>query len=164
MAEGSDTYMGLAVPLFGDFEIKGRTAATDIMTITAASGATGDFIVCQTVGGGELFVVDNAGAITVGSSLTVANGVTVTAGGATITAGDLVVTAGDIELNSKTNYLRFSAAITTAPTTGLTKGDVFVAFGHTRPQIGICISTAANTLWYITADTSAFGKTTRNSA
>ena len=27
MAEGTDAYKGLAVPLFGDFEIKQRTAA-----------------------------------------------------------------------------------------------------------------------------------------
>ena len=45
MAEGSDSFKGLGVPLFGDFEIKQRTAATDIMTITGASGQTGDFIV-----------------------------------------------------------------------------------------------------------------------
>lgn len=159
MAEGTDTYKGLAVPLFGDFEIRQRTAATDIMSITAASGATGDFIVCQTVGGGELFVVDASGA------LTAAAGFTVTAGGLTVTAGDLTVTAGDIALSEKTNYLRFSAGITSAPATGLTKGDVFLGFGNTtRPQIGICISTAGNTLWYITADTSVFGSTTRNSA
>jgi hypothetical protein len=159
MAEGTDTYKGLAVPLFGDFEIRGRTAATDIMTITAASGASGDFIVCQTVGGGELFVVDNTGA------LTAAAGLTVSAGGATVAVGDLTVTAGDVIITSGTNYLRFSSGITSAPGTALTKGDVFLGFGNTtRPQIGICISTAANTLWYITADTSVFGSTTRNSA
>jgi hypothetical protein len=146
MAEGSDTYKGLAVPLFGDFEIRGRTAATDIMTITAASGASGDFIVCQTVGGGEVFVVDAAGAISA-------------------SGGDLTVTSGDIVLGTATNYLRLPATITTAPITALTKGDIFLGFGNTtRPQIGICISTAANTLWYITADTSAWGATTRNSA
>lgn len=161
MAEGSDTYKGLAVPLFGDFEIKGRTAATDIMTITAASGATGDFIVCQTVGGGELFVVDNTGALTAAAGLTVTSGgLTVTAGGLTVTAGDIQATAGDVILKTKTNYLRFSAGITTAPTTGLTKGDVFLAFGHTWPQIGICTSTAANTIKYATALTNTFGVTT----
>ena len=145
MAEGSDTYKGLAVPLFGDFEIKQRTAATDIVSITAATGATGDFIVCQTVGGGEVFVVGAAGELS--------------------STGDLTVTGGDIVLATSTNYLRFPASIVAAPATALTKGDVFLGFGNTtRPQIGICISTAANTIWYITADTSAFGSTTRNSA
>ena len=129
MAEGSDTYKGLAVPLFGDFEIKQRTAATDIMTITAASGASGDFIVCQTVGGGELFVVDASGNVTAGGTIT------------------------------STSYVNIPKK-TTAPTTGLTKGDIFLALGHTHPQLGVCISTAANTLWYITADTTAFGATT----
>lgn len=139
MAEGSDTYKGLAVPLFGDFEIKQRTAATDIMTITAASGASGDFIVCQTVGGGEVFVVDASGNLTV--------------------AGTAAFT-GNLTFSGYANLVQK----TTAPTTALTKGDVFIGLGHTRPQIGVCISTAANTLWYITADTSAWGASTRNSA
>ena len=160
MAEGTDTYKGLAVPLFGDFEIKGRTAATDIMTLTAASGASGDFIVCQTVGGGEVFVVDANGLLTIA-----AGGLTLTSGALLVTAGDVTATAGDVVITSPTNYLRFNFSVTAAPTTALTKGDVFLGFGNTtRPQIGICISTAANTIWYITADTSVFGSTTRNSA
>jgi len=65
MAEGTDSFKGLAVPLFGDFEIKQRTAATDIMTITGASGQGGDFIVCQIAAGTEKFVVDVSGNITV---------------------------------------------------------------------------------------------------
>ena len=159
MAEGKDTYKGLAVPLFGDFEIKGRTAATDIMSITSASGASGDFIVCQTVGGGELFVVDHNGKLTLASG-----GLTLTSGALLVTAGDVTATAGDVVITGLANYLRFNFSVTTEPRTGLTKGDVFLGFGNTtRPQIGICISTAANTVWYITADTSSFGSTTRNS-
>jgi len=62
MAEGTDTYNGLAVPLFGDFEIKQRTAATDIMTITGASSQTGDFIVAKAAGT-EVFSVEDSGRI-----------------------------------------------------------------------------------------------------
>ena len=141
MAEGSDSWRGLAQPLFGDFETKQRTAATDHWTATAASGATGDFLVFQTAGGGEVFVVGAAGELTTTGDLTV--------------AGDVIV--------SGANYVRPQVA-TTAPTTALTQGDIFVGLGHTRPQIGICISTLANTLWYLTADTSVWGSTTRNSA
>jgi protein involved in polysaccharide export with SLBB domain len=63
MAEGSDSLNGLGVPLFGDFEIKQRTAATDVMTITGAASQSGDFIVCQNSAGTEKFVVKSDGAV-----------------------------------------------------------------------------------------------------
>jgi hypothetical protein len=63
MAEGKDTYLGLGVPLFGDFEMFQRTAATDHMTITGATSHTGDFIVCQGSTGTEAFVVEDSGRI-----------------------------------------------------------------------------------------------------
>ena len=62
MTKGAGTYKGLAVPLFGEFEIKQRTAATDMMTITGASGQTGDFIVA-TAAGTEVFSVEDSGRI-----------------------------------------------------------------------------------------------------
>ena len=66
MTEGTDTAPGgLGVPLYGDFEIKQRTAATDIMSITGASGQTGDFIVCQNSSGTEKFHVGSDGGIKV---------------------------------------------------------------------------------------------------
>jgi len=66
MAEGSDSAPGgLGVPLYGDFEIKQRTAATDIMSISGAAGQAGDFIVCQNSAGTEKFVVGSDGSITV---------------------------------------------------------------------------------------------------
>lgn len=42
MAEGTETYKGLAVPLVGESEIKQVTAATDILTLTA--GYTGSTV------------------------------------------------------------------------------------------------------------------------
>jgi len=44
MAEGNSTYKGLAVPLHGESEIFQTTAATDILTLTAITGASGDFL------------------------------------------------------------------------------------------------------------------------
>jgi len=70
MAEGSETYMGLAVPLFGESEIQAQTAANDILTLTGATSHTGDFLVCQNSTGAELFVVDVNGALSVASSMT----------------------------------------------------------------------------------------------
>lgn len=148
MAEGSDTYKGLAVPLFGDFEIKQRTAATDVMTITLASGGTGDYIVCQNNSGTEEFVVAAGG------------GLTITSGGLTITAGDLTVTAGDVAI-TKGYFLRFSAFYTTAvPTTGLTLGDAFLCKASTAVQLAVCTDSTQNTLTYFTAETATFGRGT----
>ncbi len=57
-------------------------------------------------------------------------------------------------------YLSLGDAVTTAPTTNLNKGYMFLAFGTSTPQIGVCTSGAANTIKYFTADTSTFGRTT----
>lgn len=56
MAEGNETYMGLAVPLYGESEIQAQTAATDILTLTGAASHTGDFLVMQNSTGAEVFV------------------------------------------------------------------------------------------------------------
>jgi hypothetical protein len=63
MTTGKDSYNGLGVPLFGDFEMRGRTAATDIMTISGKAGQSGDFIVAQVDGDTEVFVVEDSGKI-----------------------------------------------------------------------------------------------------
>jgi hypothetical protein len=56
MAEGSETYDGLAVPLFGESEIQQQTVANDIITLTGGASQTGDFMVMQNSTGAELFV------------------------------------------------------------------------------------------------------------
>lgn len=121
MAEGTKTYKGLAVPLYGESEIKQVTAATDIVTLTAASGATGDFLVAQTVGGGEVFVVDQE---------------------------------GDVHLRRL--ILGTAGTPTTAPTTGMTKGEMFVVWAtSTKPTLGMCVSTATQLVTYIPAFTAS---------
>ena len=57
MAEGLSTYDGLAVPLSGEAEIKGTTAALDMLTVTGASSHTGDYYVGQTSSGVEEVVI-----------------------------------------------------------------------------------------------------------
>ena len=64
MAEGNKTFLGLAVPLLGESEIKQQTLGDDILTITGAASQTGDFLVCQDSAGTEKFVVTKDGAIT----------------------------------------------------------------------------------------------------
>lgn len=56
MAEGSETWEGGAVPLFGESQIEGQTAANDILTLTGAASHTGDFLVMQNSTGAEMFV------------------------------------------------------------------------------------------------------------
>ena len=141
--KGSSSFKGLAVPLSGESEIKQVTAANDVLTLTRVSGGAGDMLVIQDNDGTETFVISSAGAITTEHTTE-----QYFAGGGVIPAGQ---------------YLRWSAGVSSAPTTGLTKGDMFVALGggQTAAQIGICISTAANTLRYAQAVRSTFG---RNSA
>jgi hypothetical protein len=105
MAEGKDSFKGLAVPLFGDFEIKQRTAATDVMTISGASGQRGDFIVCQNSSGAEKFTVGWAG------------------------------------------YIGFGTGITSAPSTGIVKGDMFTM--ETSTYVQLALGQTANTLRYV---------------
>jgi len=133
MATGTDAYKGLAVPLFGDFNIKQRTAATDMMTLTGITAQSGDFMVCEDSAGNELVVVKETGDVQ-------------------LRAGDVIVADG--------YYFRYSSPVTTAPVTGLTKGDFFIAMSSSTPQIGICYSTAGKSLRYITADTKTIGRTT----
>jgi hypothetical protein len=115
MATGSSSYKGLAVPLAGESQIKQLTAANDILTLTAITAATGDFLVCETAGGGELIVVD-------------ANGY--------VTAQRLMLGAAN--------------GVTTAPTTGLTKGQIMVVWkSATHPVLGCCVSAATQLVQYI---------------
>lgn len=130
MTVGDRTYKGLAVPLFGESELKQDTAATDFVTLTGDSSITGDFLVCR-AGETEKFWINSAGKA-------------YSEGGVTIAAS---------------KYLKFSAPITTAvPTTALTKGDVFLCMQSTTPQLGVCVSAAGNTLRYFTSSTATFGR------
>ncbi len=123
MPEGSENYKGLAVPLWGESEIVQQTAATDILTLTAVTGATGDFLVAQTAGGGEVFVLGAAGEATFASTVTLTN--------------------NRLFMGDGTNP-------TTSPTTGLTKGEMFVVWSSaTHPVLGMCVSTATNLVQYI---------------
>lgn len=63
MAAGTKTFLGLAVPLFGEATIEQQTAATDILTVKGATAQTGDYLVCADVSGNEDFVVGPTGMI-----------------------------------------------------------------------------------------------------
>ena len=63
MTAGNKTFLGLAVPLFGEATIEQQTAATDILTVKVATSQTGDYLVCADVDGDETFVVSSTGRI-----------------------------------------------------------------------------------------------------
>ena len=123
MAPGDSTWKGLAVPLYGESQIHQVTAGNDILTLTAITGATGDFLVCETAGGGEVFVVGATGALAINGTVTLTN-------------------SSDIMLRDR--YLNLgSGAVTTAPTTGMIKGDMFLQWVTVNTAgLGMCLSTA----------------------
>lgn len=63
MTAGNKTFLGLAVPLYGEATIEQETAATDILTIEGASAQTGDYLVCKDSSGNEGFVISSTGRI-----------------------------------------------------------------------------------------------------
>jgi len=132
---------GLYVPLYGNFTIKARVGATDIMTIEGA-GSTGDFIVCRSSAAVEAFVVEDSGEIvstggaTLACALTVGKALGVTAGDVTVTAGDVVITNG--------YFLRFTSWPVTnvLSATAVTLGDLWLQKTSTYVQIAIAESTS----------------------
>lgn len=68
---------------------------------------------------------------------------------------------GDVNIAAGA-YLNLSSAVTTAPSTGLTKGDIFLHFTQaSTPQLGCCVSTAGQTIKYMTHFQSlTFGRVT----
>lgn len=70
MAEGNSTFMGLAMPLFGESELTQTTTSKDIVTITGVASQTGDFLVCQNSSGTETHVIDVDGNATIARRIT----------------------------------------------------------------------------------------------
>ena len=105
MAEGNKTFMGLAVPLFGEAEIQQQTAATDILTLTGAASQTGDFLVLQNSTGAELLVISSSGAITlVTGGMTFAGVIANTLSSTAANAVEISVTStGAIAAGANTN-------------------------------------------------------------
>ena len=126
MAPGDNGYMGLAVALNGESQIYQVTSGNDILTLTAVTGNSSDFLVMEDNSGTEVLVFDSGG-------------------GMTMAAGQ---------------YLNMGI-VTTAPTTGLTKGDLFIGFKGSAGVLGIVTSTAGKIIKYGPAfDSKTFGRGT----
>ena len=165
MAEGAKTYQGGAVPIYPDdgFKIVQQTASTavDVATLETASSGTGDFLVAQTHGGTEVLAVEDGGNIVITQQAAGDIGLKILRA-STPTASAVAVTdnAGAANWSVTKNYGVLWRVRTTRPTTGLTKGEMFVAFHGSSPKICICTSTAGQTVKQIRAKTKTFGRLT----
>lgn len=130
MTVGSDHWKGLAVPLFGDFEIRQNVLGNDILTITGATSQTGDFLVARIADETEMFVVSADGNITVPGTFEATGAQTFTGA---VTFTDFPV------LNA--------ALLTTKPTTGFTTGELLFWDAPNVRWLGI--ASGANTTWHV---------------
>jgi hypothetical protein len=133
MATGSDTFMANGVPLYPNkgFNIKQQVSGTDIVTVTALATAQGSV---------PLAIVRPSGP--------------------TASAIEVRDNAGTAGWAVSKNYGIKWKVRTTRPTTGLTKGEMFIAFHGSSPKICICTSTAGQTVKQVRAKTKTFGRLT----
>jgi hypothetical protein len=70
--------------------------------------------------------------------------------------------SGNLTTSGKvaTPFVSLGSTYTVAPTTGLTKGDIFAVIKGTAPQLGICYSTATNAVRFATFNTETVGRLT----
>ena len=142
MAEGTNTYEGLAVPLFGESVIAQQTGATDILTLTGGNGQTGDFLVCQSSTGTEKFVVAYDGALTVAGAVGLSDSVTMAAG------KHVILQKGTVGQTSF-GRLRLNVLATAPASASLTKGEIWLAKGTTDVyRLAMCVSTATGATSY----------------
>lgn len=162
MTTGSSTYMGLAVPLFGEFVVTQTTGATDIMTIEGGDGQTGDFIVARTSAGTERFVVQDGGNVVITQGAAADIGLAITRYSAPSTYAEAIYNAdGTLKYAISKNYYPILANIkTTLPTTGVTKGELIMMFHGDRPILGVCISTAGKGIKMLTFKNGTIGRLT----
>jgi len=133
MPAGTDTYKGLAVPLYGHSNMEGVTAATDILTIDGPASMSGDYIVFRDSANAELSYFSSLGSLTYPGA---------------IGASGVILGKGTV---GQTAFARLRLPIlSTAPASaGLTKGDIWLALATADVyRFALCISTAAGTARY----------------
>lgn len=162
MATGKSTYMGLAVPLYGECVITQTTGATDILTIEGGDTQTGDFIVARTSTATERFVVEDGGNVVITQGAAADIGLKITRYSAPSTYAEAIYSAGGgLKYAISKNYSPILANIkTTLPTTGLTKGELVMLFHGDRPILGVCISTAGKGVKMLTFKNGTLGRLT----
>jgi hypothetical protein len=163
MAAGSDSYMGLAVPLYGDSIVKQRTAATDILTVEGADGQAGDFLVLRDSTATERFTVEDGGNAVMTQKAAGDIGLKILRASTPTTHAIKVADNGDGTTKQwaiTKNYNPLLRIFTTKPTTGLTKGEMMLLLHGSRPCLGVCYSTAVNGIRLIRLRTKTLGRLT----
>jgi hypothetical protein len=166
MANAYDTMGTNAVPLLPatGFTLVQQTASTavDIATLQAASSGTGDYLVLRNASQTERFVIEDGGNVVITQSAAADVGIKVVQA-STPTVSPIQVLANDastVRFALTKNHGLQLRVRTTRPTTGLTKGEVLLLFHGSTPKIGICTSTAGQTIKLIRARTKTFGRLT----
>jgi hypothetical protein len=166
MANALDTMGTNAVPLLPatGFTIQQQTTSTavDVATIRAATSGTGDYLVLQNASQTERFVVEDGGNVVITQAAAGDVGVKIV-NASTPTASPIQVTSNDgstVRFAVTKNYGIGWRVRTTRPTTGLVKGEMFIAFHGSSPKICICTSTAGQTVKQVRARTKTFGRLT----
>ena len=162
MTDGKSTYMGLAVPLFGECVITQTTGATDIMVLEGGDGQSGDFFVARTSTATERFVIQDGGNVVITQGAAADIGLSITRYSTPTTYAEAIYTnGGTLKYAISKNYNPIMANIvTTLPTTGLTKGELVMLFHGDRPILGVCISTAGKGVKMLTFKNGTIGRLT----
>lgn len=160
MAVSPNDYPGRFVHLAIPSHIALTASGYDLLTLSLLSGATDDILVLRS-GTTERLVVEDGGnvVITQGAAgdvgLKILRASTPTASAIQVTDND-----GTARWSVTKNAGVLWRVRTTRPTTGLTKGEMFIAFHGSSPKICICTSTAAQTVKQVRARTKTFGRLT----
>ena len=161
MAIGNnELYPGLSIPKLGQAHMQQDVAGQDLLTLSLLSAATDDLLVLRK-GTTERFVVEDGGNALIVQSTAGDVGLKI------LRASTPTASAIAVQDNGGTNVWQVTknAGVawrvrTTRPTTGLVKGEMFVAFHNSSPKICICTSTAAQTVKQVRARTKTFGRLT----
>lgn len=110
MATGSSAWNGLGMGLNGEYELTQQIAGTDLLTLTGASGQSGDFLVMRESDGTELAMIRSDGSFrnTVASDAGI-RGIdcrftgTMTVQGFNV-AGNFVTTLGAVSMSASQSY------------------------------------------------------------
>ena len=163
MAAGTLTYMGLALPAYGEATMKQVTGATDILTIEAGNGLTGDFLVLRTSTATERLVVEDGGNVVMTQGAVGDVGLKILRASAPTAHAIKVADNGDGTTKQwaiTKNYGMLTRVFTTKPTTGLTKGELITLFHGSTPKLAVCTSTVAQTLKMVRLRTKTLGRLT----
>lgn len=153
VAENSSSTEMFRIEDHGRVYISPDSTADIALAIAKYTGATTDYFVAyDNDGTTERFAIEDGGNVVITQKAAADVGVKIVQYSGPTTHA-LQVTSNDGSTTrfavTKNHGVLFRTR-TTKPTTGLTKGEVFLLFHGSRPVLAVCSSTAANTVKYVT--------------